>query len=59
MDTVIVGPRGYNEVTDIWAGLGLEEIPDLDASETAESRGSQVSESEGEEELWSPVKRPR
>ena len=49
----------YKELPDILAELRLEEMPDPDTSESDQSGGSQTCESEGEEELWSPLKRPR
>ena len=50
----------HKAITDIWAELGLQEMPETTFdSDSNESGGSQLSDGEGDEAPWSPDKRTR
>ena len=48
----------HKMVTDIWAGLGLQEMPDTYDTDSNDSGGLWLSDAQGDEPVWSPDKRP-
>ena len=49
-DTVVA----HKTVTDIWADLDLQEMPDSYDTDSHGAEGSQLSDAEGDEPVWSP-----
>ena len=48
----------HKTVTDIWAELGLEEIPDMYDTDSNGSGGSQISDEDDNDVVWVNDKRP-